>query len=241
MTLYLSRLTLDRAAPAAALTPLLDPDDPHRAADAHHRLVWTLFADGPDRTRDFLWRADGAGRFYTLSRRPPRANELFEPPETKPFEPVLAAGDRLAFTLRANVTRSVRPDENDRSPSGRIRVKHRDLVMDALYPEPGRKKLPPDVESKRPLLRPALAHDVGTTWLAKQGLTKGFEPIRTTVEGYDTLEIARRRNCMGARFGILDMTGTIRITDPDAFGAALATGFGRAKAWGCGLMLIRRA
>ena len=33
----------------------------------------------------------------------------------------------------------------------------------------------------------------------------------------------------------------IEVTDPPAFLARLAAGFGRAKAFGCGLMLIRRA
>lgn len=223
MTLYLSRLTLDRAAPAAALAPLLDPEDPHRAADAHHRLVWTLFADGPDRTRDFLWRANGAGRFYALSRRPPHASPLFEPPETKPFEPALSSGDHLAFMLRANATKDRAGASKDR------RV---DVVMDGLH------GLPKGGRAER---RDAVARAAGCDWLARQGAAKGFEPIRTEVEGYDTLEIARGRGRRGARFGILDMKGTIRVTDPDAFLAALATGFGRAKAWGCGLMLIRRA
>ena len=43
------------------------------------------------------------------------------------------------------------------------------------------------------------------------------------------------------QFGILDLTGRIEIADPAVFLALLARGFGRAKAFGCGLMLIRRA
>ena len=62
MTLYLSRLTLNRSAGNAGLAPLLDPTNPAQALDAHHRLLWSIFADGPDRRRDFLWRADGDGR-----------------------------------------------------------------------------------------------------------------------------------------------------------------------------------
>ena len=83
MTLYLSRLTLDRAAGNAALMPLLDPESPARALDAHHRLLWTLFADSSDRRRDFLWRTEGAGLFFVLSFRPPAAHPLFLPPEVK--------------------------------------------------------------------------------------------------------------------------------------------------------------
>ena len=43
------------------------------------------------------------------------------------------------------------------------------------------------------------------------------------------------------QFGVLDLVGTLDITDPAAFVIRLGQGFGRAKAFGCGLMLIRRA
>lgn len=43
------------------------------------------------------------------------------------------------------------------------------------------------------------------------------------------------------QFGILDLRGSLTVTEPATFLAALARGFGRAKAFGCGLMLIRRA
>ena len=76
-------------------------------------------------------------------------------------------------------------------------------------------------------------------WMTRQGAAKGFEPRMTIVEGYSTIELGRRRR-QGATFGILDLTGEIAVTDPDAFLPALAAGFGRARAWGCGLMLIRR-
>jgi len=42
------------------------------------------------------------------------------------------------------------------------------------------------------------------------------------------------------RIGVLDYEGILEITDPAAFTTAIARGFGRAKAFGCGLMLIRR-
>jgi CRISPR system Cascade subunit CasE len=40
---------------------------------------------------------------------------------------------------------------------------------------------------------------------------------------------------------VLDFEGVLEVTDPVRFLAALANGFGRARAFGCGLMLIRRA
>lgn len=226
MTLYLSRLTLDRRTSSRAIAPLLDPDDRDRAADAHHRLIWTAFGDREDRKRDFLWRAEGRGRFYTLSRRAPQTDGLFEPPEVKPFEPDLRVGDRLAFVLRANATKDrargqLAPDKRDR------RV---DLVMDLL------RDVPADQRAEH---RDAKAQEAAIAWMGRQGDAKGFRPLDVVVESYATLSLDQRRR--GATLGILDLSGRIEVVEPDAFVAALGAGFGRAKAWGCGLMMIRRA
>ena len=232
MTLYLSRLTLNRSAPAAALMPLLNPSEPGQAADAHHRLIWSVFSDGKERRRDFLWRHDGRSRFFTLSGRPPRASGLFEAPETKAFDPDLRAGDRLQYTLRANATKDraavSRMEKDDRRGKSR-RV---DVVMDLMRVAPG--------GARRAEIRSSMAQIAAAAWMARQGAAKGFAPRSTVVEGYSTIELGRRRR-QGATFGILDLRGEIEVTDPGAFLPALAAGFGRAKAWGCGLMLIRRA
>jgi CRISPR system Cascade subunit CasE len=56
---------------------------------------------------------------------------------------------------------------------------------------------------------------------------------------YQTLGIDRRGANM--KIGVLDFEGVLEVTDPDRFVDAVAQGFGRAKGFGCGLMLIRRA
>ena len=136
MTLYLSRLTLNRSAGNAALAPLLDPESPAQALDAHHRLLWSVFADSPDRRRDFLWRADGEGRFFVLSQRPPAPTDLFAAPEVKAFAPTLATGDTLAFVLRANATKD--RALLSRAGPGELQSKSRrgELVMDLLRDVP---------------------------------------------------------------------------------------------------------
>ena len=231
MTLYLSRLTLNREAPAAALLPLLNPQEPGPAADAHHRLIWSVFADSADRKRDFLWRHDGQGRFYTLSSQPPQSSGLFQPPETKVFSPVLRAGDRLQFTLRANATKDRAAISRMEKAARRGMSRRVDVVMDLLRTAPK--------GEKRAVIRDRTAQAAAEAWMTRQGTAKGFEPQMALVEGYSTIELGRGRR-QGATFGILDLAGIIAVTDPDVFLAALASGFGRAKAWGCGLMLIRR-
>ena len=227
MTLYFSRLTLRRNAPTAALMPLLDPPAPGQAADAHHRLMWSVFSDGAQRERDFLWRYESRGRFLSLSARTPAPSDLFHPHETKVFDPRLAIGDRLRFRLRANATK-------DRAAVSRGQKDRRvDIVMDRLHQAASE-------NADRAVLRERIAEAAAADWMTRQGDTRGFRPHLTAVESYSTINLGRRRR-QGATLGLLDLVGLIEVTSPDAFVPALATGFGRAKAWGCGLMLIRRA
>ncbi len=223
MSLYLSRLTLNPDPSTRALAELLNPADESARADAHHRLIWTVFSDGTARRRDFLWRYDGQGRFFTLSARPPKAHDLFLPPETKAFAPDLRPGDRLIYTLRANATK------DRRGAGGKDR--RVDVVMDLLHGV---------AQENRAEERMKMAQTAGEAWMARQGAAKGFLPLETIADGYTTLHLGRRRR-EGATLGILDLRGEIEITDPARFLPALAQGFGRAKAWGNGLMLIRRA
>lgn len=222
MSLYLSRLHLSRDPAVTALNALLDPDDAGRRQDAHHRLLWSAFAGDPDARRDFLWRAESGGRFWVLSARPPLGGPLFAPPEVRQFAPDLAAGDMLAFVLRANATR-------DRKGVGRV-----DVVMDALHGV---------AKNDRAAQRMAVAQQAAGEWLAAQGARNGFTPEALAVEDYSTMALPDHRGQRAGQpqFGVLDMTGRLRVTDPAAFLARLAAGFGRAKAFGCGLMLVRRA
>ncbi len=231
MSLFISRLQLARDPSLDALSALLNPpgDGPQR--DAHHRLVWSAFAGDPAAARDFLWRAEGEGRFITLSRRAPNAGALFEPPEVKAFTPDLRPGDRLAFALRANATRTEKT--GTRSAGGAEKKRHIDLVMDAIHP----------LKQGRAEARMAAARQVAEGWLAGQGARHGFAPARVEVGDYSVAVLPGHRGKRKGQpqFGILDLTGTLTVTEPALFLAAIAAGFGRAKAFGCGLMLIRRA
>lgn len=221
--LYLTRAAISRAASAAALTGLLAPQDSDERMSATHRLIWTLFADDPDRARDFLWREDDRGRFYILSHRPPQDNHaLFDLDPPKSFAPSLRVGDKLAFSLRANPTISRKNEAGKR-----IRC---DVVMDRLS------KIP---KARRAAERHGIEAAAGRDWLDSQGAAHGFRSLRTDCVGYDVLHPPHRANRM--RLGVLELEGVLEVTDPFAFLSKLAQGFGRARAYGCGLMLIRRA
>lgn len=226
--LWLTRARLREDASLAALAPVLLPADANARTGMAHRLVWTLFADTADRRRDFLWREDKPGQFMVLSARPPMTGgERLFTVEVKPFAPVLERGDRLHFMLRANPT-------IDHAVADRLRPSRRsDVVMDALKP------LPPG--EARQQARPRVIQTAGALWLRRTGERHGFVPEHVQADGYDQLRIPRLDGKAAIQVSTLDFEGVIELTDPIAFLARLGQGFGRARGFGCGLMLIRRA
>lgn len=234
--LYLSRARLraERGEALSAIAPLLIPGDKRHQAGHAHRVLWLLFQDIPDAKRDFLWRDEGNGKYMILSQRPPAdPHGLFEL-ETKSFTPALEAGDVLSFTLRANpvvASKPARTADRLQREGARARGQKVDVVMNALNAVP---------KGERGSIRDGIATEAGTNWLINQGGKSGFKlAAAPLVDGYAQIPVERRRG-RPAGFSVLNFQGRIEITDPAAFLAKLATGFGSAKAFGCGLMLIRR-
>lgn len=245
--LYLSRARLRHDAPMSALREALSPMAGTRTTAAH-RLIWTLFGDEADRRRDFLWREADPGVFYLLSERLPEDRTgLFHLDPPKPFAPSLEPGDRIRFVLRANATVARKRDGEGFG----IRGQRCDVVMDAI------RDLPPGERARQ---RQEVLPVVATQWLKSQGKRHGFEVAHRTcaqpgdpsrpagsgldgvdVLGYRVLRLGRGRGSRPMQLGVLDMQGTLVVNDPVRILSALAGGFGRAKAFGCGLMLIRRA
>lgn len=251
-SLWLSRARLRPDAPVATLVPVLLPDRDDDRVSNGHRLMCSLFAcDDDQQPRDFLWRDDANGWFYTLSKRPPPNNHaLFEVDPPKHFAPILGLGDRLRFSLRANPTvsrplDSFRTQRRDPTLKPSRKTAHHDIVMHAIHALPDHAR----AEARRAAIQTA-----GRTWLEGQGARCGFalrsasdpsddnvSPDSLRIDGYRVLRPPRPRKAGQMRIGVLDFDGVLTVTHPERFMAALAAGFGRAKAYGCGLMLIARA
>lgn len=232
--LYLSRVRLRsaRGEALAAIAPVLIPEDRGARTGHAHRILWLLFQADAQARRDFLWREEGHGRYLILSRRPPADPQgLFEV-ETKSFAPVLAPGDRLTFALRANPVMASKQAAAGEGKDRRTRGKRVDVVMHQLHGV---------ARGERAEARGRIAAEAGAKWLTAQGTRAGFRLAGTpVVESYNQMAIERRRG-RSAGIAVLDLKGEIEITDPAVFLAKLAVGFGSAKAFGNGLMLIRRA
>jgi CRISPR system Cascade subunit CasE len=224
--LFLSRISLRAEPSVATLAPILFETAGGHRSEASRRLIWTLFADSEDRARDFLWREDDERRFFVLSKRLPEDRHRLFTVETKAFRPTLSPGEKLVFSLRANAT-ATRP-RGDAQRAG----KRDDVVMAALHaiPKPHR------AEHRARIIR-----DEGFAWLRRQGAAAGFD-LRDdgiAVDGYEPLTI-RGRASNALTLSVIEFEGMLTVRDPDVFLAKLASGFGRGKAFGLGLMLVRR-
>lgn len=84
------------------------------------------------------------------------------------------------------------------------------------------------------------------TWLIDRGKTHGFTVVRDgkrgllkfQAEGYRWHSLPKKGRNAG--FSSVDFDGEIEVIDPTLLVEALFTGIGPAKAFGCGLMLVRR-
>ncbi|OAI10348.1 type I-E CRISPR-associated protein Cas6/Cse3/CasE [Methylomonas koyamae] len=88
-----------------------------------------------------------------------------------------------------------------------------------------------------------------TGWMIKQGERCGFElladedelpKLQNSAYAWHTLQQKAAKKGEKSGFSSVDFTGEIQITDPEKFRQTLFTGLGRAKAFGCGLLMVRR-
>jgi CRISPR system Cascade subunit CasE len=194
-----------------------------------HKLVWNLFADHPERKRDFIYRhepVNGWPTFYTVSQREPQnASGMWEV-TPKEYRPNLRTGQRLGFTLCANPIRSKR-DENKRQ--------HRhDVIMEA--------KLEIKKRSEN-INMPDIVQEHGVRWLLDRAESHGFSvsPEGIRADGYQQHSIFKGKGNQQITFSTVDFSGILTVIDPAVFiEKCLFDGIGPAKGFGCGLMLVRR-
>ena len=220
-----------------------------QSAYAVHQWLWKFFPGSEDQTRDFIFRRhelEQMPRFYVVSHRPPTAFSEAWQVQSRVYDPQMQKGQRLSFQLRANpvITR-----KNDAGKSQR-----HDVVMQAkkqLLAEHGLNKEAKWAdwkdESSKPLLY-ELAQKHCAEWLDGVAKRNGFEIALTDenepqhmlqVDAYEQSKAGKRDH--NIRFSAVDFSGELLVTNPELFQRALFNGLGHVKAFGCGLLLVRRA
>ena len=242
--MYFSRAWLNLAGLSAAEARQWGSDPYHR-----HRWVWRLFEEDPDVGRDFLFRVEDGGStlgnphrvgmaVYLVSRRKPVSQGPWRV-EVKPFAPHLRAGEWLTFKVRVNpvIKHRVRDAGEVGTKGGKAKHQRWDVVQAA------RKKAIASGEAVPP--RGELVQEAGCGWLLKRAETLGFSLrpenlMASAYQHYRFQQSNRRgdRNWIG--LSTLDLSGMLKVTDPELLTRALFQGVGPAKSFGCGLFMVRR-
>ncbi len=222
--MYLSKVTLLQSAHTASELAKFGSNGVYTS----HQMLWKLFAD--ENERNFLFREEvgqgGLPHYFVLSHcSPQNVQTLFEV-QSKEFRPKITAGQRLAYKLRVNPTVCI-TDKTGKS-------KRHDVLMHAksLTKEKGIQSAP---EIKMAMEQAAQAWFADERRLENWGIQLDFLP---EVERY-TQHRSQKKSGRQIQFSSVDFQGCLTVNDPELFLKQYANGFGRAKALGCGLMLIR--
>ncbi len=197
----------------------------HGEAYRDHALMWKLFA-GDDRPRDFVFRRNqvsgGKDIYYVVSARPPRDVPGLFRLQSKPYAPTGEQGACLRFDLRANpvVTRRARAD----APG-----KRHDVLMNAKQAYDG-----------EPEHRADFIQQAAVDWLLRkaEGWGLAVRPETVAAEAYTQHKLRHRQRSI--EFSSLDYQGVAYVEDAELLGRALREGVGHARAFGCGLLLVKR-
>lgn len=201
-----------------------------------HQLVWKLFPEqqASRARRAFVYRVDMVGGtpvLHVVSDWQPQDGGLTGIRlETKPYDPRPPEGSRLKFELRLNPTVS----RKQPGVPGGVRGAVHDVVVDALKATP---------KGERALPEALRAHDAVIAWLQDRQERLGctFREQTLLVSRYERHQFTKPAGGRAVRYSTVDVEGELIVNDVDALHTALTSGVGRAKAWGCGLLLVRRA
>lgn len=189
-----------------------------------HQLVADWFGDRDN--RGYLYRvtarAPGEAHVLVLSQDPPVTRRPERPwgstqrIESKPFAPDLAPGQNLDFEITINATRVV-THRNGR--------KARTDVWDAVF------------ESDRN--DPRTPHEVYGDYLARK-LAGTAEVLHARITARGQIRARRADRKDPITFIATNVIGTIQVIDPASLMRLMASGIGRSKAFGCGLLCLSR-
>lgn len=217
--MYFSKITLKPTADKAKYAEAVC-----RNTYKEHQVLWKLFSDDPEAERDFIYRYEpksNTPEYYIVSTRKPLDNDYLWDIQSKDYEPVLTTGQQFAFMLRVNpvITKD---------------GKRHDVVMHLKYNKYQDKETRPSQQF--------IVEEAGRKWLTTRAETGGFtfDDSSVRIDGYQPNTSGRKKGKKEIRYSTMDFGGILTVTEPEKFTNTLMQGMGKAKAFGCGLMLIRK-
>lgn len=204
--------------------------------------------------------------YYTVSARPPESPHPAWRVQQREYRPQLRPHQQLRFELRANPVRAryltregdmaeayqrARRDTGRKVADGATRRKEYDdvvlLAKKVIAKQHGVSKwaaVPP--EHRVPLYD--LVHQAVSGWFCgsehEQGIAArhGFRVVADTlcVDAYRQHRLPRKGSAP-IQFSTVDLSGVLEVVDVERTSEALLNGIGRARGFGCGLLLVRPA
>lgn len=229
-------------------------------ANAYHDHQWfwrEFFPAERGAERDYIFRridasaADQAPVYYVVSRREPKLGNAAWRLDCRPYAPCIEAGSVLGFDLRANPIVRQWPGKDDRKTNAQGKrkpgkVTQFDVVMHEkkrLLAERGLQHWKDWHGSDRPVLY-ELVHRICVEWLNGQAPNHGFRlaqpAAKLQVDGYRRHMLQGKEHRKDIVLSTVDFQGVLEVTDTDKFARTLLSGIGHGKAFGCGLLLVRR-
>lgn len=210
---------------------------------AQHQWLWQFLSAEPGTPRDFIFRRrDGENKlpgFYVVSKRLPKTISESWEVSHREYDPQISVGQRLAFEIRANPVISHKVGGKSRRDDVVMHEKRR-LLKDRGFQSWADWY---DDEQTKPLLYD-LVQSTCTKWFESRSERAGFRLVKDSqnsqivrVDGY----VQQRAEKKDIRFSSVDFSGELEVTDKNAFLRTLFEGLGHAKAFGCGLMMVKRA
>ena len=198
-----------------------------------HQLLWDLFPEEPGAKRTFIFREEQNPDtrlpvLYVVSKEQPlHGNGFLRIAGLKEYSPQLQVNHNLAFTARINPVVS-------RMTEGCKQSQKHDIWADAK--KRGKADRLNDIQLSE------FIEDEAKNWLVSRAEKFGFSLSRAsiTVEGYRTHCFQKKSRGRKIRYGTVDYKGVLCVTDRELFKTTLFNGIGRSKAFGCGLLMVRR-
>ncbi|WP_201583373.1 type I-E CRISPR-associated protein Cas6/Cse3/CasE [Psychrobacter jeotgali] len=221
-------------------------DNPYRV----HQALWQLFDLPPGSDRPFLYREyerGGETFYYVLSTIKPNLDHLFFNVHAKVFNPKFFAGQRLAFELRANPVSSLKDAQGKSSRHDVLMLAKKSMISQGFD----------DSYSIDQAM-----FDAGVDWITSQERMQAWGVVihpNLELSAYTQHRLRRSKQDLEQQkqaddttdkkptkakkkmiqFSSLDYAGALEIQDVDLFYNQMIKGFGKQKAFGCGLMLVR--
>ncbi len=185
-----------------------------------HQALWKLYPGCGDEQRNFLYRVErlekGIGTHILMQStlRPRQSEDNPVILDWREYNPVFSSGQRLRFRLRANPVKTIKD-----SRKGTVEKKGK------IYTKTVRV--------------PLIHEEQQQAWLERklQGVAQ-LETLITQTE--PILYFRKEKEKRSGKIQHVLFDGILSITAPDAFSALFQTGIGSAKAFGCGLLTVKR-